>query len=213
MEARNISFSYDEAPFIEGLSTKIKRGCVTTILGPNGSGKSTLLNLLARQFKVASGDVFFNNKNLNQITQKELAKQLAVVFQHNTSPGDITVERLVHYGRIPHKKFWEMENSQDEEVVEWALEKTNLLHMRDRHVTELSGGERQRAWIAMALAQQPDVLFLDEPTNYLYIYYQLKLWELVRELNSTLCLTVVMVLHDIKQAIQYYEEVGDMKKG
>ena len=213
MEAKKVSFSYGEQPFITGLDATIKKGCVTTIIGPNGSGKSTLLNLLAKQEKVSEGTITFNDKNINSISQKELAKELAIVFQQHTSPGDITVERLIYYGRVPHKKFWEIENNEDEEIVQWALEVTNLGHLKDRALAELSGGERQRAWIAMALAQKPQVLFLDEPTTYLDVYYQLEVLELARKLNQTLGLTVVMVLHDINQAMQYSDHVIVMKKG
>lgn len=213
MEAKNLKFSYGENPFIEGLNVQLQEGKVTTIIGPNGSGKSTLLNLFANQFKPQGGEIFFESKRLQEIKQKDLAKKLAVVYQHNSAPNDITVEGLIYYGRVPHKKFWEIDNEQDKEIVDWAIEVTNLGGLKDKSLVGLSGGERQRAWIAMALAQKPKILFLDEPTTYLDIYYQLEILHLVRELNRKHNLTVVMVLHDINQAMQFSDQVIVMKKG
>lgn len=213
MEAKNLSFSYSDNPFMKGLDVRLEEGKVTTIIGPNGSGKSTLLNLFANQFKPHGGEIFFEAKRLKEIKQKELARKLAVVYQHNSAPSDLTVERLIYYGRVPHKKFWEVDNKQDKEIVDWAIEVTNIEALRDKSLASLSGGERQRAWIAMALAQKPKILFLDEPTTYLDIYYQLEILHLVRELNHEHHLTVVMVLHDINQAMQFSDQVIVMKKG
>ena len=213
MEARNLYFSYDEQPFIEGLEIKLQEGKITTILGPNGSGKSTLLNLFANQYTQQSGSIYLEQRDIREMKGKEIAQKLAVVYQQNLAPSDLTVEKLVGYGRMPHKKLWQSIEESDEEIIDWALTVTNLTELRHKKLISLSGGERQRAWIAMALAQKTKILFLDEPTTYLDIYYQLEILELVKELNRKWGLTVVMVLHDINQAIQYSDEIIVMKKG
>lgn len=213
MEARKLCFSYNEEPFIEKLEIKFQEGKVTTILGPNGSGKSTLLNLFANQYTPQSGSIYLEQRNIRDIKGKEIAQKLAVVYQQNLSPSDLTVEKLVGYGRIPHKKLWQGMEEEDEAVIEWALTVTKLTEFKHKKLMSLSGGERQRAWIAMALVQKTKILFLDEPTTYLDIYYQLEILELIRELNRKWGLTVVMVLHDINQAIQYSDEIIVMKKG
>ncbi len=213
MEVKNLYFSYDDKDFMANINIKLKKGEVTTILGPNGSGKSTLLNLLAKQLTQSKGDILIDGKNIKVMSAKIFAKELAIVHQQNTSPSDLTVEKLVSYGRTPYKNFWNVETKEDEETIEWAMEVTKLLPLRNKSVGEISGGERQRAFIAMALAQKTDILFLDEPTTYLDIYYQLEILQLVKELNESLGITIVMVLHDINQALQYSHNIIIMKAG
>ena len=131
----------------------------------------------------------------------------------NTVPSDITVKELVAYGRIPHKKYFQGNTESDDKIIEWAIKRTGLEKLKDKAVMGMSGGERQRAFIAMALAQKSEILFLDEPTTYLDIYHQVEILELVKELNKESKLTVVMVLHDINQAIKYSDNVIVMKSG
>ncbi len=154
-----------------------------------------------------------DGKAISSYKPKELAKKLAVVHQHNDAPADITVEKLVSYGRMPHKGMLSQNKEEDEQAIEWALTCTNLLAKRNRPIDQLSGGERQRVWIAMSLAQRTPILFLDEPTTYLDIYYQIELLELIRDLNVRHGLTIVMVLHDINQAIRYSDQIMVMKEG
>lgn len=213
MEARNLQFSYDDREFISDINLKIKRGQITTILGPNGSGKSTLLNLFARQLFQKQGDIIINGKNIKTMSSKIFAKELAIVYQQNSAPNDLTVEKLVSYGRTPYKNFWNSESEEDGNIIEWAMKATKLLPLKNKPVGQISGGERQRAFIAMALAQKTDILFLDEPTTYLDVYYQLEILELVKELNESLGITIVMVLHDINQALQYSDNIIIMKSG
>lgn len=213
MEIKKLVFSYGEAPFIENLNGRIALGKVTTILGPNGSGKSTLLNLLVRQLKPKSGDILLEGKSMANMSVKEMAKKIAMVHQQNSAPSDITVERLVSFGRMPHQTIFSSADEEAEAAVNWALAVTNLTHMREKRVGQLSGGERQRAWIAMALAQKTDILFLDEPTTYLDIFYQLEILTLVRKLNREYGMTIVMVLHDINQAMQFSDNLIIMSKG
>ena len=214
IKAKDLYFSYDkDKSFITKLNVEIEKGKITTILGPNGSGKSTLLSLFAGLNKPNSGDISINGKSIKSLKQKELAREIATVHQQNTVPSDITVKELVAYGRIPHKKYFQGNTEIDDEIIEWAIKRTGLENLKDKAVMGMSGGERQRAFIAMALAQKSEILFLDEPTTYLDIYHQVEILELVKELNEESKLTVVMVLHDINQAIKYSDNVIVMKSG
>ena len=214
IKAKDLYFSYDKnKSFISQLNIEIEKGKITTILGPNGSGKSTLLSIFAGLNKPTSGDISINGKSIKSLKQKELAREIATVHQQNTVPSDITVRELVAYGRIPHKKYFQGNTESDDEIIEWAIKRTGLENLKDKAVMGMSGGERQRAFIAMALAQKSEILFLDEPTTYLDIYHQVEILELVKELNEEGKLTVVMVLHDINQAIKYSDNVIVMKSG
>lgn len=213
MDIKKIDFSYGDKQFIRELSTKIEKGKITTIIGPNGSGKSTLLNLIIKQLQPKEGQILIDGKNITTCSYKDIAKMMAIVHQHNTAPADLTVESLIAYGRTPYQSFWSSKDEEEEEVVAWALKVTKLEKLAKKPISQLSGGERQRAWIAMALAQKTDILLLDEPTTYLDIFYQLEVLNLVRELNKTYGITIVMVLHDINQAIQFSHNVIIMKHG
>lgn len=213
MEIKNLDFSYNEAPFIKNLSGCIEPGKITTILGPNGSGKSTLLNLLVRQLEPKAGDIVLDGKSIVGMSFKEMAKRIAMVHQQNSAPSDLTVERLISFGRMPHQTIFSSSDERGEAAVDWALSVTKLTQMRKKNIGKLSGGERQRAWIAMALAQETDVLFLDEPTTYLDIFYQLEILTLVKNLNRTYGKTIVMVLHDINQAMQFSDNLIIMRSG
>ena len=214
IKAKDLYFSYDkDKSFITKLNVEIEKGKITTILGPNGSGKSTLLSIFAGLNKPTSGEVIINGKSIRSLKQKELAREIATVHQQNTVPSDITVKELVAYGRIPHKKYFQGNTESDDKIIEWAIKRTGLEKLKDKSVMGMSGGERQRAFIAMALAQKSEILFLDEPTTYLDIYHQVEILELVKELNKESKLTVVMVLHDINQAIKYSDNVIVMKSG
>lgn len=214
LRGENISFSYvrDKA-FIENLNINIPKGKITTILGPNGSGKSTLLSILSTYNKPSKGDVFIGDKNLKTLKTKEIAKLIATVHQHNESPEDLDVETLISYGRVPHHKHGSNKKDEDEKIINWAISSTNLDDIKDKKVMSLSGGQRQRAFIAMALAQKTDILLLDEPTTYLDIFHQIEVLDLVKKLNEEYKMTIVMVLHDINQAIKYSDNIVIMKNG
>lgn len=214
LRGENISFSYvrDKA-FIENLNINIPKGKITTILGPNGSGKSTLLSILSTYNKPSKGDVFIGDKNLKTLKTKEIAKLIATVHQHNESPEDLDVKTLISYGRVPHHKHGSNKKDEDEKIINWAISSTNLDDIKDKKVMSLSGGQRQRAFIAMALAQKTDILLLDEPTTYLDIFHQIEVLDLVKKLNEEYKVTIVMVLHDINQAIKYSDNIVIMKNG
>lgn len=213
IEAKHLKVGYDDKIVIKDLSLSIYKGEILSILGPNGCGKSTLLKTLSRVIRPEAGEVLVEGQNIKEIPTKSLACKIAMLSQHNQAPVGISVKELVYYGRLPHKKWYETRNKEDEEIVEWALENTGLSHYKDRPVTGLSGGERQRVWLAMALAQKPEVLFLDEPTTYLDISHQLELMELIGTINKKLGMTIVMVLHDLNQASEYSDRLIIMQKG
>lgn len=214
MEIKDVTFSYDKKNNqLKSISGDIEMGKITTIIGPNGCGKSTLLGVMSQNLVPQSGHIVLDGKQLSGYKPKELARKLAVVHQQNEAPADLTVEKLTRFGRLPHQGFFAQPRDEDDEAIEWALSCTNLLSKRYLTIDQLSGGERQRVWIAMALAQKTNILFLDEPTTYLDIYYQIEVLELVKMLNETFGLTIVMVLHDINQAIRYSDHLIVMKNG
>lgn len=211
---RELDFSYGKNQVLQGLNLKLQEGQVTTLIGANGCGKSTLFNLMTRNLKPDMGAVYLQGKNIAGMKLKELAKQVAIVHQYNTAPADLTVEGLVAYGRTPYQRMGISKNAkEDEEKIEWAMEITDTLKHREKLVSQLSGGQKQRVWIAMALAQDTKVLFLDEPTTYLDIRYQLQILKLIRRLNEEYSITIIMVLHDINQALYYSDEIVAMKDG
>jgi len=214
MEINRVVFSYDKRQNqLKGIDGLVETGKVTTIIGPNGCGKSTLLGVLSGYYRPQSGQAIVDGKAMHRYSPKELARKLAVVHQQNSAPEDITIERLVGYGRIPHRGWFGGNGQEDREAIEWALACTDLASKRTASIEKLSGGELQRVWLAMALVQRTPILLLDEPTAYLDMYYQLELLELVRRLNREYRLTIVMVLHDMNQALRYSDRIIAMKDG
>lgn len=214
MDIERLSFSHrSDAPLLDKLTFQIPKGRITTIIGPNGSGKSTLLGVLSRNHLPYEGSARIDGKEIADFKPKELARKLAVVHQQNSAPEDMTVERLVAFGRQPHRSLLKPHAREDEACVDWALAVTGLLDKRSEPLARLSGGEKQRAWIGMALAQRTGILFLDEPTTFLDPFHQLELMELVQALNREQNLTIVMVLHDMNQALRYSDELIVMKAG
>lgn len=214
LSIKNLKFSYGDHEVLCGLSAEIKSGAVTTLMGANGCGKTTLLSLLTKNLKPAEGSILLDGQNLAGISLKDFARRAAIVHQKNAAPNDLTVEKLVSYGRLPYSSIFRAGlDEKNQEQVERAMALTGLLPLKDRRIGTLSGGQRQRAFIAMALAQDTKLLFLDEPTTSLDVRYQVEILRLVERLNREQGITIVMVLHDINQALVYSDEVIGLKDG
>lgn len=210
---QNLSFAYGEHKVLADASFSVEDGAFLGIIGPNGSGKTTLLKLLSRVLRPKAGRVELDQRPLDKYSQKELAKIMAVVVQDTTAGYLFTVEEIVLMGRMPFLGRFQAESLQDYAIVRKALELTGCLELRRRKVADLSGGERQRVMIARALAQQPKVLLLDEPTAHLDIGYQQEILDLVKWLCLTERLTVIAVLHDLNLAAYYCNELLLLEQG
>ncbi len=205
---QGLSFGYENKTVLQDLNLAIPKGKITTLIGPNGCGKSTLFQLLTKNLKPAKGQIFLGSTPLDKLSLKDFARRVAIVHQNNTAPGDLTVEQLVAYGRIPYTKIGHSASSpEDMRLIERAMRITGILPLRDRTIQNLSGGQRQRVWIAMALAQGTDIILLDEPTTYLDIRYQIQILRLVQMLNRRFGYTIIMVLHDMNQTIRYSDRI------
>jgi iron complex transport system ATP-binding protein len=213
LSAKDLTLQYEQRRVVQGLSVEIPEGKVTMIVGANACGKSTLLRGLSRLLKPRNGTVTLDGKDIHSRPARELARTLGLLPQHPSAPEGITVKDLVGRGRYPHQGFFRSWSSEDELAVQRALEATATLELADRNVDELSGGQRQRVWIAMALAQETEVLLLDEPTTYLDLAHQVEVLDLVTDLNRRHGTTVVIVLHDLNLAARYADHVIAMKSG
>ena len=202
-----------EKPVIDGERLVATPGAVTALVGPNGSGKSTLLKGLAKQLTPDDGTVLLDGGDVHSMGTKELARKLGLLSQESTSPESITVEDLVYHGRYPHRGFFETITEEDTHAVDRAIDLAGCGHLRDREVGSLSGGQKQLAWIAMVLAQDTDVLLLDEPTTFLDLHHQLEVMEIVEALRDESNITVVVVLHDIEQAARLADKMVALKGG
>ena len=213
ISVRNLSISYEDNNIIEDMDLSIPKGMITIIIGSNGCGKSTLLKTIARINKPKNGDIFISNKNIKKIKEKDIAKEVAFLPQGPVCPSGLTVRELVAYGRFPHQKLIGGLNSHDKEIIDWAINETGLSDFKDREVENLSGGQRQRAWIAMTLAQETDIIMIDEPTTYLDMSYQLEVLEVLEKLNKEKNITVVIVLHELNNACRFANNTVGLKKG
>ena len=211
--AREITIGYGKVPVIRDLSLDIPRGGIVSIIGPNGCGKSTLLKALGRILSPTSGEILLDGMPLTRRTTREIATRLALLPQNPIAPEDLTVGDLVSRGRSPHQRWYRQWSAEDEQAVNEALARTGLSEMAGDYVDALSGGQRQRVWFAMALAQQTDIVLLDEPTTYLDLAFQVDVLDLVRRLNRDFGKTIVMVLHDLSLAAKYSDTLVAMKSG
>ncbi len=213
LSAETLSLAYtNNTIIVHELGLQIKTGSITALVGPNGCGKSTLLRGLSRLLSPKTGTVYLDGQDIHRMNARLLAQKLGILPQSPTAPEGLTVYELVAQGRYPHQSWFQQWSADDEQIVEEALQITNLLMFADRPIDSLSGGQRQRAWIAMALAQQTQVLLLDEPTTYLDLAYQLDVLDLLSELNEQ-GRTIVMVLHDLNQAARYADTMVALRGG
>ena len=207
LETKGLCAGYKDHPVIENINLSFEKGKIYSIIGPNGCGKTTLMRAISRNRKPSSGQVLLHGENIFQMNTKRVARHIAMLSQHNVTPGDITVRALVSYGRYAHKDWWRGQTGEDQSTVDWALSRTGMTDYSNRKINALSGGELQRAWIAMSIAQKPEILLLDEPTTYLDISHQLEIMELISKLNREENITIIMVLHDINHAARYSDEL------
>lgn len=216
MEAINVkglSVAYENNIIIEGMDLSIPKGEISIIIGANGCGKSTLLKTISRINRPKCGDIFINQKNIKKIKEKDIAKEVAFLPQGPVCPSGLTVKELVAFGRFPHQKMLGGLNAHDKKLIDWAIEETGLEEFADREIENLSGGQRQRAWIAMVLAQETEIIMLDEPTTYLDMSYQLEVLEVLQKLNKEKNITIVIVLHELNNACRFADNIIGLKKG
>ncbi|GAA2993181.1 ABC transporter ATP-binding protein [Streptomyces lactacystinicus] len=213
LAARGLGLRYGDRTIVDGLDLELPGDAVTAIVGPNACGKSTLLRGLVRLLDPAAGTVTLDGADIHRMPARALAKRMGLLPQQPVTPEAVTVEALVRLGRYPHQRMLSPWSKADQAAVEEALERTGTAELRDRQVDRLSGGQRQRVWIALALAQETDLLLLDEPTTFLDLRHQLDVLDLVADLHAEAGRTVVMVLHDLGQAARYADHLVVLKDG
>ncbi len=213
IEVNNLSYSYGREPILKGVELRIAKGTFAGIVGPNGSGKTTLAKNIMRALSPEKKTVYISGEDVRDMTHKALAVKLAAVPQSTVIEYDFTVEDIVLMGRAPHIGRFQRETKRDFDIVEEAMQKTDIWHLRKRSVREISGGERQRVIIARALAQEPSVLVLDEPVSHLDIKHQIGLMELTKKLCREKNITVLAILHDLNFAMAYCDQVMLVHQG
>ena len=213
IEARNVRLGYGDEPVVTVDAVTIPRGEITALVGPNGSGKTTLLKGFAGELEPDGGQILLDGRSVQGRPPNDLARELGRLQQEQTAPADLSVESLVAHGRYPHRGVFEDLGADDERAIDRALEQAEVASLRDRPVGDLSGGQKQLAFLAMVLAQEPDVLLLDEPTTYLDLHHQLRVMEVVRQLNRERGVTVCVVLHDLQQAARFADRLVVLDDG
>lgn len=209
----HVDVGYEKIKIVNDVSLRFNDGEITTIIGPNGCGKSTLLKAMTRIIPYSKGSIYLDGAAIAKYNTKELAKRLAILPQIAENPVGLTVGEFVSYGRFPHQSGFAKLTNEDYEIIDWALDVTNTLDYKYREVDTLSGGQRQRVWIAMALAQKTDIIFLDEPTTYLDMAHQLEVLQLLKKLNEEQGRTVIMVLHDLNHAARFSHSLIALRDG
>jgi iron complex transport system ATP-binding protein len=213
LRTTGLTLGYDDRTVIDDLSLELPTGRITAIVGANACGKSTLLRSMSRLLRPAGGQVLLDGRAVHQTPARELARTLGLLPQSPIVPEGISVADLVGRGRHPHQRAFQRWSRADDDAVGTALDVTGTAELADRNVDELSGGQRQRVWIAMALAQETDVLLLDEPTTFLDVAHQVEVLDLLRDLNLRNGTTVVMVLHDLNLAARYADHLVALADG
>lgn len=213
LETKELTLAYEGVPIVRNLNLTIPQGKITVFVGANGCGKSTLLRGLARLLKPKRGTVYLDGKIISQLSSKTVAKKLGMLPQRPKSPEGLTVRDLVAMGRYPYQNWLQQWSIEDEKKVEEALAITAMTELADKALDNLSGGQGQRAWIAMILAQDTEILLLDEPTTFLDLAHQIELLDLLYELNQDQGKTIVMVLHDLNLACRYADYLVAIQQG
>lgn len=213
LTTRQLTLAYHSTAIIESLNLAIPAGKITVLVGPNGCGKSTLLRGLARLLKPQRGVVYLDSHAIFKLSTRDVARRVGILPQGPVAPEGLTVRELVAQGRYPHQGWLQQWSQEDEHYTQQALVITEMAELAERSLDSLSGGQRQRAWIAMTLAQNTDILLLDEPTTFLDLSHQIEVLDLLCELNQHQGRTVVMVLHDLNQACRYADHLVVMQAG
>lgn len=213
IEVKDLDVAYEQKYIIKNMNLEIPKGKITMIIGSNGCGKSTLLKTIARIITPKKGEIKLDGVSLKAQAPKEIAKKMAVLPQSPIVPSGLLVKELVSYGRFPYQSAMGGLKEKDIEMVNWAMKVTGIAEFSERLVDSLSGGQRQRAWIAMALAQETEILVLDEPTTYLDMAHQLEILMLLQKLNKEENRTIVMVLHELNNATKFADYLIGVKEG
>lgn len=212
IELKDLALGYEGRLVLRALSLEIAPGEVFALLGPNGSGKTTLLRALAGQLAPQTGAIYLDFKDLSELSPQALAREIAALEQEIHSSFDFTVRGIIELGRLPHLARWRRLSREDRAIIERAMIQTDVLQFADRAIQQLSSGERQRVWLALALAQEPKVLLLDEPTAHLDLRYQSEIFNLIRRLAQEQ-LTIVLSLHDLNLAARFADRVALLGEG
>ncbi|WP_119344908.1 ABC transporter ATP-binding protein [Facilibium subflavum] len=213
LQAEKISLAYKDKTILQDINLQVPLGKISAIIGPNGSGKTTLLRILSGLIPPSGGQVFLYNKPLSNYRQKEIAQKIAFLPQRSAIPDNYTVLHLLEAGRFPHQSLIRKNINKDSEVIDWALDVTDMRAYKNQLLSKLSGGLQQRAWLAMVLCQQTPIIILDEPATYLDIKHQLQLLELIKSLNIQYHKTILWVLHDLSHAVQTSDYLFVLKQG
>ena len=208
---KNLTLKYDKNIIIENESFEFQENKINVILGPNGSGKTTLFKSLCKQLIPSSGNILLNDKNISKYKNKDFAKIISILFQENIAPNDLTVKELISYGRFAHISLFSDLNKEDNEIIEDAMNLTNIKQFENKIIDELSSGQKQLVWIAMLIAQDSKYLLLDEPTTYLDLKNQFEIMNCIKKINDKLNKTIILILHDINLAAQYADYIFMLK--
>lgn len=211
INAKNLTLAYDDNKIIDDVSVEFPINKITILIGANGCGKSTMLRSFARLLKPIHGSINLNGNNISELSNKDLSKQLAILPQSPIVSGGLTVRELVEMGRFPYQTWRNKLDKKDNEIIDKALRDTNMFEYQERTLDSLSGGQRQRVWIAMVLAQDTDIILLDEPTTYLDVTHQIDILDLIYKLNREENKTIVMVLHDLNLSSRYADHIIAIK--
>ena len=210
MKVNHLSFSYNHQSYMKDINIQFKDQKITTIIGPNGSGKSTLLMLLSRIYKIQQGSIELDNKNIWDYKIKEFARKVAVVHQKNQVYGDLNVRTIIGYGRLPYLNYHQSLSKEDEQIIDWAIEVTNLKEHQNKMLNSLSGGQQQRVWIALALAQKTPILLLDEPTSRIDSLNEAALLESLKRIKDE---KLIIIVSHRKSSLALCDEIIEIEQG